>query len=84
MPKDAPRGPRKSQEAASYVFSHVGETHDAESYVGFYVSERPQDTPGGRSVREFTCETSPGGEKVGGQARVCGVLVFCMVSAENV
>ena len=34
--------------------------------------------------RAFTCGSSPQGERVGGQARGCGILVFCMFYAENV
>ena len=50
MPKDAPGGFQSCQEASSYVFLRVGETHGAESYV-FY---RAGEAPGGPRRQLYT------------------------------
>ena len=83
MPKDAqgcPRSPRK----LLHTCFHMSERPVTLNPTCFTVPERPQKAPGGSFIREFTCGSSPPGERVGGEGRGCGSLIFCMFCVENV
>ena len=90
MPNDAQGCPRMAQEAsrAAKKLLHtcfcVSERPMTLNPTCFTVPERPQEAPGGSFIREFTCGSSPPGERVGGAGRGCGSLVFCMFCVENV
>ena len=80
MPQEAPKDPR----TPLHTCFHVSERPMALNPTCFTVPERPQEAPVGSFIREFTCGSSPPGERVGGGGRGCGVLVFCMFCVENV